>query len=73
MKLRLNTRLTFFNHFSRLQLHSHLLILLVDDLGLLVALEPHHVLGVEAPALLLERLGRQVLRLGALHVVEHEE
>ena len=36
-------------------------------------LEPHHVLGVEPPTLLLERLGRQVLGLGALHVVEDEE
>ena len=36
-------------------------------------LEPHHVLGVEPPALLLERFGCQVLGLGALHVVEDEE
>lgn len=51
----------------------YLFILLVDDLGLLVPLEPHHVLGMEAPALLLERLGGEVLRLRALHVVEYEE
>ena len=36
-------------------------------------LEPHHVLGVEPPALLLESFGSKVLRLGALHVVEDEE
>ena len=36
-------------------------------------LEPHHVLGVEPPALLLESLGGHVLRLGALHVVEDKE
>ena len=35
---------------------SHLFKLVVDDLGLLVSLEPHHVLGVKPPALLLERL-----------------
>ena len=38
-----------------------------------MSLEPHHVLGVEPPTLLLQRLGRQVLRLGPLHVVEDEE
>ena len=36
-------------------------------------LEPHHILGVEPPALLLESFGSKVLRLGALHVVEDEE
>ena len=51
----------------------YLLILIIDHLWLLVPLKPHHVLRVEPPALLLERLGRQVLRLGALHVVEDEE
>ena len=38
------------------QMSSHLFKLVVDDLGLLVSLEPHHVLGVKPPALLLERL-----------------
>lgn len=52
---------------------ANLFVFLIDNLGLLVSLEPHHVLGVEAPALLLERFCRQVLRLGPLHVVEHEE
>ena len=51
----------------------HLFILVIDHLRLLMPLEPHHVLGVEPPALLLERLGCQVLGLGALHVVEDEE
>ena len=51
----------------------HLFIFIIDDLRFLMPLEPHHVLGVEPPALLLERLGRQVLGLGALHVVEDEE
>ena len=51
----------------------HLFILVIDHLGFLVALEPHHVLGVKPPTLLLERLGSQVLGLGALHVVEDEE
>ena len=36
-------------------------------------LEPHHVLCVEPPTLLLESLCCQVLRLRALHVVEDEE
>ena len=44
----------------------HLLELVCDGLGLLVPLEPHHVLGVEPPGLLLQGLGRQVLRLRAL-------
>jgi len=52
---------------------SALFKLIVDNLGFLVSLEPHHVLGVEPPALLLQRLGRQVLGLGTLHVVEDEE
>ena len=49
------------------------LVFVGDDLGLLVALEPHHAACVEAPRELLERLGGQELGLGALHVVEHEE
>lgn len=44
----------------------HLLKLIGDGLGLLVPLEPHHVLGVESPRLLLQGLGCQVLRLRAL-------
>ena len=44
----------------------HLLELVCDGLGLLMPLEPHHVLGVEPPGLLLQGLGRQVLRLRAL-------
>ena len=36
-------------------------------------LEPHHVLRVEPPALLLESFCCQVLRLRSLHVVEDEE
>jgi hypothetical protein len=51
----------------------YLLILLVDDLGFLMALEPHHILGVEPPALLFKGLGCQVLCLGPLHVVKDEE
>lgn len=45
---------------------SHLLELVSDGLGLLVPLEPHHILGVEPPRLLLQCLGRKVLRLSAL-------
>ncbi len=56
-----------------LESYPYLLELVVDDLRLLVPLEPHHVLCVEPPRLLLERLGRQVLRLRPLHVVEDEE
>lgn len=44
----------------------HLLKLISDGLGLLMPLEPHHVLGVEPPRLLLQGLGCQVLRLCAL-------
>lgn len=36
-------------------------------------LKPHHVLGMETPALLFKRLGRKILSLGSLHVVEYEE
>lgn len=50
-----------------------LFIFIVNDLRFLVSLEPHHVFGVEPPALLLQRLGRQVLSLGPLHVVEDKE
>lgn len=52
---------------------SHLLELVSDGLGLLVPLEPHHILGVEPPRLLLQCLGRKVLRLSALQIVEDEE
>lgn len=45
---------------------SHLLELVSDGLGLLVPLEPHHILGVEPPRLLLQGLGRKVLCLSAL-------
>lgn len=45
---------------------SHLLKLISDGLGLLVPLEPHHILGVEPPRLLLQGLGRKVLCLSAL-------
>lgn len=51
---------------TRAQDEAHLLKLVGDGLGLLVPLEPHHILGVEAPRLLLQGLGCQVLRLGAL-------
>lgn len=51
----------------------YLLVLLVDDLGFLMALEPHHILCVEPPALLFKGLGCQVLCLGPLHVVKDEE
>lgn len=44
----------------------HLFELVSDSLGLLVPLEPHHVLGVKPPWLFLQSLGRQVLSLGAL-------
>ena len=50
-----------------------LLELLCDGLGLFVPLEPCLVLLMEAPALALERLGRQVLLVGSLLVVEGVE
>lgn len=50
-----------------------LFIFIIDDLRFLVPLEPHHVLRVEPPALLLESFCCQVLRLRSLHVVENEE
>ena len=53
--------------------NAHLFIFIIDDLRFFMPLEPHHVLGVEPPALLLESLSSKVLRLGALHVVEDEE
>ena len=49
----------------------YLFILVIDDLGLLVSLEPHHVLGMKPPAALLKSPRRQVLGPGALHVVEN--
>ena len=52
---------------------SALLKLLCDGLGLLVSLEPCLVLLVEAPTLTFEGLGRQVLLVGSLLVVEGVE
>lgn len=52
---------------------THLFVIIVDNLGLLMTLKPHHILGVEAPTLLFKRLSGQILRLGALHVVEYKE
>ena len=51
----------------------YLFIFIIDDLRFLMPLEPHHVLGVEPPTLLLESFCCQVLRLRSLHVVEDEE
>ena len=51
----------------------HLFIFIIDDLRFLMPLEPHHVLRVEPPALLLESFCCQVLCLRPLHVVEDEE
>ena len=53
--------------------NAHLFIFIIDDLRFLMPLEPHHVLRVEPPALLLESFCCQVLRLRSLHVVEDEE
>ena len=58
---------------SSLSACTHLFIFIVDNLGFLVPLKPHHVLSVEPPALLLKGLGCQVLGLGPLHIVEDEE
>lgn len=52
---------------------SALFKLIGDGLGLLVPLEPHHVLGVKPPGLFLQSLGRQILSLGTLQVIEDEE
>ena len=51
----------------------NLLKLIIDHFWLLVSLEPHHILGVKPPTLLLQRLSGKVLRLGALHIIENEE
>lgn len=45
---------------------ADLLKLVCDGLGLFMPLEPHHVLGVEPPGLLLQGLGCQILGLGTL-------
>lgn len=60
-------------HNKKITLKFHLFIFLIDDLRLLVPLEPHHVLGVESPTLLFEGLRCEVLGLRALHVIEYEE
>ena len=60
------TLLTHTPAHSTYTVHTHLLVLLSDGLGLLVPLEPHHVLGVKAPRLLLQRLGRQILSFCSL-------
>lgn len=52
---------------------STLLIFLSDVLRLLVALEPGLIQLVEAPALVLEGLGSQVLLIRGLTVVEEIE
>jgi len=52
---------------------SALFIFIVDNLRFLMSLEPHHILGVEPPALLFKGLGCQILGLGPLHVVEDKE
>ena len=51
----------------------YLLKLIIDHFWFLVSLEPHHILGVKPPTLLLQCLRRQILGLGALHVIENEE
>lgn len=48
------------------EMKPHLFKLIGDGLGLLVPLEPHHVLGVKPPGLFLQSLGRQILSLGTL-------
>lgn len=45
---------------------ADLLKLVRDGFGLFMSLEPHHVLGVEPPGLLLQGFGCQILGLGAL-------
>lgn len=47
--------------------------LLRDRLGLLMALEPGLVLLVEAPTLVLQCLGSQILLVGALSIIEDIE
>lgn len=48
------------------EMNPHLFKLIGDGLGLLVPLEPHHVLGVKPPGLFLQSLCRQILSLGTL-------
>ena len=45
---------------------THHLVVIRDGFGLLQSLEPHHVLGMEPPRQLLERLGGHVLGLRSL-------
>lgn len=45
---------------------ADLLKLVCDGFGLFMPLEPHHVLCVEPPGLLLQGFGCQILGLGAL-------
>lgn len=52
---------------------THLFELVSDSLGLLVPLEPHHVLGVKPPRLFLQSLSGQILSLGALGEAESEQ
>lgn len=52
---------------------ADLLKLISDGLGFLMPLEPHHVLGVEPPRLLLQGFGCQILGLGALQSGQQEE
>lgn len=52
---------------------THLFELVSDSLGLLVPLEPHHILGVKPPRLLLQSFGGQILSLGALGGAESEQ
>ena len=53
-------------------MHCYLLKLFINGLGFLVSLEPHHVLGVESPGLLFQRLRCQILRLCTLpHQHQH--
>lgn len=51
---------------NKLHLRLYLFKLISDSLGLLVPLEPHHVLGVKPPWLFLQSLSWQILSLGAL-------
>lgn len=52
---------------------TNLLKLVSDSARLIVPLKPHHILCMKSPGLLLQCFCRQILSLGALHVVENKK
>ena len=52
---------------------SPLLVFVGDSFGFFMALEPHHVLGVKTPRLLLQRLRSRILGTCSFLIIEDEE